>query len=149
MGSRARILVVDDEPDLGALWQIILTADGHAVDLAIGGQAALAHLAAGAAYDLVVCDLHMPGVDGVGVYRAIGPLAPTGPAVQFMACCAGSARYEGFLRTTGAPVLPKPFHLDELREAVRRALGRRPAENRRASPARAGPSSFGERHRCC
>jgi hypothetical protein len=38
---------------------------------------------------------------------------------------------EGFLRTTGAPVLSKPFHLDELREVVRRALVRRPAETLR------------------
>lgn len=72
--------MVDDEPDMGELRRIMLTADGHAV----GGQSALAHLAAGAAYDLVVCDLHMLEVNGVAVYRALGQLVSTGPAVQFM-----------------------------------------------------------------
>ncbi len=64
----ARILVVDDQPGLAELIQAVLERDGHVVDSVLGGQAALEHLGH-QAYDLVVCDLQMPDVDGA----AVGP----------------------------------------------------------------------------
>lgn len=59
----SRILVVDDEPDVAEFMELVLRADGHEVETAHGGRAALARLAHDT-YDLIVCDLHMPDVDG-------------------------------------------------------------------------------------
>jgi len=65
----ARILVVDDQTELAELIQIVLEDQGHAVAAVGSGQAALARLAE-AAYDLVICDLQMPEINGIAVSTA-------------------------------------------------------------------------------
>jgi CheY-like chemotaxis protein len=117
----ARILVVDDQPGLAELIQAVLERDGHVVDSVLGGQAALEHLGH-QAYDLVVCDLQMPDVDGTAVGRAVAQLAPPRPPVLFMTGYADSSAYGDFLQTTPAVVLNKPIGVDAIREQVRRAL---------------------------
>jgi DNA-binding response OmpR family regulator len=114
--------VVDDDPDLVGLLHAILATDGHTVDVAVGGQVALEQLAL-RDYDLVICDLRMPSVDGVIVYRAVERQVPPRPAVLFVASSTEAVGYEVFLRTTRVPVLAKPFNVDEVRAAVRRRLG--------------------------
>ena len=54
---------MDDQVELAELIQAVLEGDGHAVEVVHGGQAALERLGQ-AVYDLVVCDLQMPDVDG-------------------------------------------------------------------------------------
>src|ERR1700731_3681585 len=77
------------------------------VDSANGGRAALERLAQ-QAYDLVVCDLSMPDLDGPAVYRAIEPPPPPRPAVMFVTGHADAGPYEEFIRTTQVPVVGKP-----------------------------------------
>jgi len=120
----ARILVVDDQVELAELIQAVLERDGHAVEAVHGGQAALEHLGH-QAYDLVVCDLQMPDVDGAAVYRAVEQLAPRRPAVLLMTGYADTSAYGDFLQTTPAVVLNKPIGVDALREQVRRTLKQR------------------------
>ncbi len=89
------------------------------------GGAALERFAQ-TAYDLIVCDLHMPGVDGRGVYEAVvrrGPGPP--PAVLFVSGHQDADEYEAFLREERLPVLAKPFTVDALREIAQRLLGGR------------------------
>src|SRR5216683_736470 len=117
----ARILVVDDQVELAELIQAVLEGDGHAVEAVHGGQAALEHLGH-QAYDLVVCDLQMPDIDGAAVGRAVAQLAPPRPPVLFMTGYADSSAYGDFLQTTPAVVLNKPIGVDALREQVRRTL---------------------------
>jgi two-component system NtrC family sensor kinase len=120
----ARILVVDDQPWLVALIQEVLERDGHVVDSVLGGQAALERLREHT-YELVVCDLQMPDVDGAAVYRAVEQLAPRRPAVLLMTGYADTSAYGDFLQTTPAVVLNKPVGIDALRENVRRLLEHR------------------------
>ncbi len=120
----ARILVIDDQPCLAAVIQEVLEKDGHVVDSVLGGQAALERLDQHA-YELVVCDLQMPDVDGAAVYRAVEQLAPRRPAVLLMTGYADTSAYGDFLHTTNAVVLNKPVGVDALREQVRRALEQR------------------------
>ncbi len=120
----ARVLVVDDQPRLAALLQEVLERDGHMVDSALGGRAALERLGEHA-YDLVICDLQMPDIDGAVVYRAVERLSPPRPAVLLMTGYADSSAYGDFLQTTPAVVLNKPVGVDALREQVRHALEQR------------------------
>jgi two-component system response regulator HydG len=119
--AMARILVVDDQPELAELIQAVLEGDGHAVEAVLGGQAALERLSEHA-YDLVVCDLQMPDIDGAAVYRAAEQLAPPRPAMLLMTGFADAPTYEDFLRTTWGAVLAKPVGIDALRERVRHLL---------------------------
>jgi two-component system NtrC family sensor kinase len=117
----ARVLIVDDDPGMRELIQLTLEGAGHAVDSVESGRAALERLTQHA-YDLVVCDLHMPDRDGPAVYRAIERRAPPRPAFLFVTGYADGGPYEEFLRTTQVPVLAKPFAITVLRGTVRRIL---------------------------
>jgi DNA-binding NtrC family response regulator len=82
--ARKRILLVDDEPALlGALGGVLRRRRRDwDVDFAVGGRAALEHLAR-ASYDVVVTDLRMPDIDGVQVLRAAGRLQPGAARIVF------------------------------------------------------------------
>src|SRR5260370_42524967 len=69
-GKGRRILVVDDEADIVNLLVEILTREGHQADTAPNGAAALT-LVEGHEYDLILCDLRMPVLDGPGFYRQL------------------------------------------------------------------------------
>lgn len=118
----ARILVVDDDAHMREVLELVLAGKDWHVDSVGSGQVALERLAQHA-YDLVVCDLHMPDLDGASVYRAIERQPSPRPAVVFVTGAAGTGRYKAFLKTTQAPVVGKPFDIDVLRETVRRLLG--------------------------
>jgi two-component system, cell cycle response regulator CpdR len=117
----ARILVVDDDEDVRELLELALHGDGHDVDSVDSGRAALQHLAQHA-YDLIVCDLHMPDRDGPALHRALARQPPPRPAILFVTGYAHAGPYDEFLNTTQAPVVSKPFTLTTLRETVRRVL---------------------------
>src|SRR5260370_22630248 len=75
-----RILVVDDQEHMRELLVEALSADGHTVDPAENGTAAI-QLFEAQAYDLVVSDLQMPQMAGPKLYEEIckrGPAAPPG-----------------------------------------------------------------------
>ena len=117
----ARILVVDDQPELVELIRAVLEEDGHSADGVDSGQAALDRLAE-TAYDLVICDLQMPEVDGMAVYRAVERQSAPRPAVLLMTGYTEGSACTEFLQTSGAAVLSKPVGIDELRNRVRRML---------------------------
>jgi len=120
----ARILVVDDQPELAELLQVVLEGEGHVVTAVHSGEAALERLAR-QPYDLVICDLQMPDVDGVAVYRAATQGVPPWPAVLLMTGYADSTTYGDFLQTTAVAVLTKPVGLDALRSHAERLLAAR------------------------
>lgn len=117
----ARILVVDDQPEVAELVQAVLEDDGHEADAVFSGGAALDRLAR-AAYDLVVCDVRMPDVDGKAVFRVVAQLGPPRPVVLFMTGYGDSPTDSEFLQATAAVVLAKPLGIDALLERVRRLL---------------------------
>jgi CheY-like chemotaxis protein len=120
-----RILVVDDEAPLAALISEILSSDGHTVETAVNGLAALAHLERND-YDLILSDLRMPELDGPGLYRELARRRPELiTRIAFITGSAQSAGMEQFLEKTGAPILYKPFRMQDLQKLTTELLGRR------------------------
>jgi CheY-like chemotaxis protein len=70
MGAGAKILVVDDDPDMREALQMILASAGHTVSMAEDGVQCLAKLKE-APFDLLLLDLLMPNMDGFEVCKAL------------------------------------------------------------------------------
>jgi CheY-like chemotaxis protein len=122
-----RVLVVDDEAPLSALIAEILSAEGYTVDTAINGLAALAHIERND-YDLILSDLRMPELDGPGLYRELARRRPEMISrIAFVTGSAQSSGMEQFLEKTGAPILYKPFHMEDLQRLAAELLSRRVA----------------------
>jgi two-component system response regulator HydG len=120
----SRVLVVDDQPDMAEILQEQLEDSGYTVQIAIGGREALA-LAARLPPDVVITDLHMPGVDGFGVLTGIQAIDPRIPVLMLTAfgqvTDAVAAIQKGAFH-----YLTKPYRLQELLVYLGRALeGRR------------------------
>jgi two-component system, OmpR family, response regulator MprA len=120
-----RILVVDDDAAVVATIARVLRAEGHVVDAASDGHQAL-RLARAAAYDLVVLDVLLPGVDGIGVCRRLREESGV-PILMLTALGATDERVRG-LDSGADDYLVKPFAYQELLARVR-------ALTRRAAPA--------------
>src|SRR6266851_3208995 len=105
----ARVLIVDDDADVRALIELALEGQGHDIDSVESGRAALERLAQHA-YDLIVCDLHMPDRDGPAVYRAIERRPPPRPAFLFVTGYADGGPYEEFIRAMQPTLVSTPFH---------------------------------------
>ena len=121
--ARARILLVDDDPAVTQLIIDMLSLDGYAVDTASNGIAALEKVQGGR-YDLIMTDLHMPKMDGAGLYRELAKLqTPPPQKIIFLTGTAGTSEAHRLVQETGLPMLRKPFNLVELLELVRKVLG--------------------------
>jgi CheY-like chemotaxis protein len=128
LGTKAittRVLVIDDDDDLRALVVRVVQQAGYAVDSASDGQAALDRLEE-RAYDVIVCDLRMPTMDGATFYREVERRDPVAARrIVLMTAHVRSDEYMDFLRGVHAPVLNKPFTLDEFRSTLARMVGPR------------------------
>jgi len=120
-----RVLVIDDDDDLRTLVVRVVEQAGYAVDSAGDGQAGLDRLAE-RTYAVIVCDLHMPRMDGVTFYREVERRDPVeARRVVFMTVHGKTEEYRDFLQGVSAPVLNKPFTLDEFRSTLARMVGPR------------------------
>jgi two-component system NtrC family sensor kinase len=116
------ILVVDDEPEVAAVLADMLSADGHQVETAENGAIALDRVRA-RAFDLILCDLWMPELDGPGFYQELQRRDPRlSHRVIFLTGDALSPRITEFVEATAAPTMSKPFTLGEVRRVVQSAL---------------------------
>jgi len=114
------ILVVDDEEVIVDLLHEVLVAVGHKVETARSGEQALDKILA-SAYDAVISDLKMPGLDGVRLYEQVCRRKPEmADRFVFSTGDLGSAATQEFFKKTGCPFLLKPFDM----EAIQTTLGR-------------------------
>ena len=118
----ARILLVDDDPLITQLIIDMLSLDGHDVDTAPNGLAALNRIQR-RRYDLILTDLHMPELDGVGLYRELGRRqAHPQHKIIFLTGTTGASEAHRVVHESGLPLLRKPFNLVELLALVRKVL---------------------------
>ena len=118
----ASILVVEDEAALAAAVTDALRDAGYVVDRAADGEEALAKIGKHP-FDLVVCDLKMPRVDGMGFYRRLAEVTPgLTRHVIFVTGDVVGTDAEAFLKESGCRWLAKPFRLADLLKAVREGL---------------------------
>ncbi|MCB1469953.1 MAG: response regulator, partial [Rhizobiaceae bacterium] len=122
---RARIVVVEDEPDLRDAVAEYLGANGYDV-LTAENAAAMRKLAATEAFDLAILDIAMPGEDGLSLGRWLRSQWPAG---IIYASAAGTSidRIVG-LELGADDYLVKPYELRELLARVRSVLRRLPPQ---------------------
>jgi two-component system NtrC family sensor kinase len=117
-----RVLVVEDEPALATAVAEALQDAGFTVDRAADGEEGLTRAIEGR-YDLIVCDLKMPRLDGMQFYRAIAAAAPElARRVIFVTGAVAGTDAERFFEETGCRWLAKPFRLGDLLRAANEAL---------------------------
>jgi len=119
-----RILVVEDDVPVASFLRKGLEAEHYAVDVAPDGEEAR-WLACECEYDLMVLDLNLPKLDGMGVLRGVRPKRPSLPVLVLT----GRSRLEDRIHALDAGAddcLVKPFSYSELSARVRALLRRRP-----------------------
>ena len=117
--TSASILVVEDEAPLAAAVVDALRDAGYVVDRAADGEDALEKIS-GATFDLVVCDLKMPRMDGKAFYRMLSASTPgMARRVVFVTGDVAGTDAEQFLEQSGCRWLAKPFRLSDLLRTVR------------------------------
>lgn len=114
--DRQRLLLVEDDPQLGPLIERVLD-EVYDVTLVADGERALEHHATGG-YDAMVVDRRLPGVDGVEVVRTLRARGAVTPILMLTALAALSDRVEG-LDAGANDYLVKPFEFDELLARLR------------------------------
>lgn len=120
-GTRA--LVVEDEAALGDAVAAALADEGFRPDRAENGEEALARMRE-RHYDVIICDLKMPKVDGMAFYRDVSARMPhIGRRLIFVTGDVAGTEAERFLEESGCRWVPKPFRLKELVRMARETLG--------------------------
>ncbi len=118
----ARVLVVEDEPTVARLIADVLEDEGLQVDMLLDGREALER-AERESYDLVICDMKMPGLDGQRFYKSLARSgSPLRERFLFVTGDVVSAHTHEFLRQNQLPHVAKPFRVEELTEKVHRVL---------------------------
>ena len=118
----ARLLVVDDEAELGELMREVLESAQYEVAVAESGAVAL-ELLAEARFDAIVCDLRMPDMDGPALWRAVRQRHPAlARRMVFVTGDTLAAGAAGFLAESGCACVEKPFAPAELLVRVAAAL---------------------------
>jgi len=120
--AKARVLVVDDEVEIGELLRAMLESAGYEVANADSGLVAL-ELLAEARFDAIVSDLRMPGMDGAALWREVRERHPAlARRMLFVTGDTLSAGASQFLDQTGCARLEKPFAKAELLAALEAVL---------------------------
>lgn len=111
------VLVVDDEPMVCDMIAAILGAD-YNVATFTDPRAALASMLQGS-YEVILCDLMMPGITGMEIYEQLARQRPVlTERIIFLSAGAFSERVRGFLASSCRPQLHKPFQREELLDMI-------------------------------
>lgn len=120
-GTRA--LVIEDEVALGEAVADALVDEGFLVDRVVDGEEALARLR-DRHYDVLICDLKMPKVDGMAFFAEVSATMPQiARRLIFVTGDVAGTEAENFLEESGCRWIPKPFRLRDLVRIAKETLG--------------------------
>lgn len=121
----ARVLLVDDEAMIVEMLEQVLSPEFEVIGES-ESRRALARLERGERFDAMLCDVMMPGIDGMQLYSATLAMSPE-QAARFVFVTGGVSNPDVhlFLEDTGRPCVEKPFDLNALRATVRKLVGTR------------------------
>jgi CheY-like chemotaxis protein len=119
---RAKILVVEDNEEVGKFAETLLTELGHSVTLATSGEEAL-ELTRTYAFDVVFSDVVMPGMGGLRLAEQLAEEKPELPVIL----ATGYSQEIAQSGSGGRPVILKPYRLATLSHALAEALGTMPS----------------------
>jgi two-component system NtrC family sensor kinase len=119
---RGRLLLIDDEASVRRALQRLLERSGHDLALASNGREGLAALQ-GQAYEVILCDIRMPDLDGPGFYREVARVYPhLVSRLIFLTGDVLSPEVQAFFDQVGCPRLIKPFQAREVRRLIQHLL---------------------------
>jgi CheY-like chemotaxis protein len=120
---RGYVLVVDDEPLMGASARRLLAAE-HDVVVVHSGAAALSAVASPRPFDVVLCDLMMPGMTGIELHETLLKSRPdVAERMVFITGGAFTGAAEDFLERVAGRWMDKPFDPRALQAMVRALVG--------------------------
>jgi two-component system response regulator AtoC len=117
------VLLVDDEPDIGLAAGEALRDAGHRVSVATTGAQAL-DLVGKTLFDVMICDVRLPGIDGLTLFRRTRQESPD-TAVILMTAFAAVQDAVAAVKEGAHDYLTKPFDIDEITLRVRRIADHR------------------------
>lgn len=115
------ILIVDDEPNMCEALRILLENDGYAVASAPDGNEAVERIRGGEVVDLVISDLKMPGLDGIGVLDVLKEEGYDIPLILITAYGTIEAAVEA-MKKGADDFITKPFNKDAIRRVIARVF---------------------------
>lgn len=123
MSAQFKIMVVDDDPVACDLLKEVLSKEGYLVDMAGGGHEAV-NKGKEVLYDIVLADVRMPDLDGLGVLRALKAASPETIVIVMTAFGSLETAIEA-IKEGAYDYVSKPFKIDEIKITVRKVLERR------------------------
>ena len=115
---RGQVLVVDDEPVIGNLVRRFLSRDHDVVNFTTAVDA-LALINSGQSFDVILCDMMMPGTTGMELYDQLLKSAPEqAERMVFLTGGVFTVSADEFLNSVPNPCVKKPFAIQQLRELV-------------------------------
>ncbi len=122
MTNKSTICILDDEPIVGDRLKPELEEDGYEVEIFTDSASAIQRIEE-KCFDIFITDLKMEGVDGMGFLEKIKEHCPGSAVIMITGYATIESARESFIR--GAyDFIAKPFRLDEIRAAVKKAQKR-------------------------
>lgn len=115
-----KVLIIDDDDDLRSNLREVLRRQGHQVETASSGEAAI-EKAAKTRFDLVLVDLIMPGMNGLEVLGELKKISPKSKIIMMTAFATIDNAVEA-MKKGASDYLSKPFKIEDLDAAVKRTL---------------------------
>lgn len=120
--SQTRILIVDDDPSLQELMEMLLITKDYTVSKACNGQEAMS-IVEQESFDLIILDLMMPVMDGMAFLKWLRQTFKSTTSVAMLTAVIQSERVDELLDAGANGVLNKPIDTDRFLDQIEKLLG--------------------------
>ncbi|PLX88223.1 MAG: DNA-binding response regulator [Desulfuromonas sp.] len=120
MPDKNKILLVDDEETSSRALSVLLSQDGYQIISCTTGEKALSLLES-KSYDLILCDLRLPGINGLGVLKRSREITPNTSFIMITGNASTETAVEA-MREGAFDYITKPFNFEKLKLQVAKAL---------------------------